>query len=58
MMILLQGQLMHLLSLSITNLIQASATGLSQLNLAHDWLHAALSVSLVVDKRKEKLPGS
>jgi hypothetical protein len=58
MMTLMRGQLVRLHSLSITNQIQSSATDLSQWHRAHDWLHAAPSVSLVADKRKDELPGS
>jgi hypothetical protein len=58
MMTYMQGQLMQLHSLSITNLIQFSATELSHWHRAHDWLHAAPRVSLVADKRKDELPGS
>ena len=44
--------MMHLDSLSITNLIPYSATDLSQWHRAHDWLHAAPRVSLVADKSR------
>ena len=43
---------MHLHSLNITNLIQASTTDLPQLHRAYDWLHVAPRVSLVADKER------
>jgi len=45
MMALMQGQLMHLHSLSITNLSQSSATDLSQWHRAHDKLLHSISIS-------------